>query len=64
MTTKLGQSRQILTDGTGRAVIFWLILMTIWLSLQSTQGMGVDARLIQSYLVLALPLIVASIGVT
>jgi ribose transport system permease protein len=64
MNTKPARIRQILTDGTGRAVIYWLILMTIWLSLQSTQGMGIDSKLIQSYLVLALPLIVASIGVT
>ena len=64
MNTNPGRIRQILTDGTGRAVFFWLILMAIWLSLQSTQGMGVDLGQIQSYLVLSLPLIVAAIGVT
>ncbi|MCY4631335.1 MAG: ABC transporter permease [bacterium] len=49
------------TGGTTRAALFLLIVLVVW---DQRQIGGLTVRLIESYLVLATPLIVASIGVT
>lgn len=53
--------RAALTNGTSRAFIILVIILFLWSRFQLG---GLNSKLIDSFLVLALPLIVASIGVT
>jgi len=53
--------RQALTNGTSRAFLLLALILFVWSRFQLG---GLNTKLIDSYLVLSLPLIVAAIGVT
>lgn len=61
MSAVSGWLRHVGSSGTARAAIFLALIFILWARFQLG---GLNSRLIEGYLVLALPLIVAAIGVT
>jgi len=53
--------KNLLSNGTTRAAIFLIIILILWSQFQLG---GLNVKLVNSYMVLALPLVVAAIGVT